>query len=171
VKRRASLGYFGAPLSRQFAVAPGACGGHAAGEEARMEEAEGMRRAGPEDAAAVRDLTRAAYARWVPIVGREPRPMGADYDRAVREHRIDLLDRGGALAALIETVVEADCLLIVNVAVAPDAQGRGLGRKLLAHAESVAVEAGLGRIRLYTNKLMATNLRLYAELGYCIDGE
>ena len=136
-----------------------------------MEETDGMRRAGPDDAAAVRDLTRAAYAKWVPIVGREPRPMGADYDRAVREHRIDLVDRAGALVALIETVVEADCLLIVNVAVTPDGQGRGLGRKLLAHAEKIAVEAGLGRVRLYTNKLMATNLRLYAELGYGIDGE
>ena len=43
-------------------------------------------RARPEDAPAIRDLTRAAYAKWVPVIGREPKPMGADYDLAVRAH-------------------------------------------------------------------------------------
>ena len=130
-----------------------------------------MRRAGAGDADAVRALTRAAYAKWVPVVGREPRPMGADYARAVCDHRIDLLYLDGVLVALIETVDEADCLLIENVAVAPDHQGRGLGRHLLAHAETIAAAAGHGRIRLYTNQLMATNLSLYARLGYGVDGE
>lgn len=130
-----------------------------------------LRRAGVEDAPAIRALTREAYAPWVPVVGREPRPMGADYDKAVRDHRIDLLCLDGALAALIETVEEPGCLLIVNVAVAPDRQGRGLGRHLLAHAETLAAAAGLGRIRLYTNQLMASNRRLYAALGYGEDGE
>jgi hypothetical protein len=40
----------------------------------------------PEDAARVRDLTRAAYAKWVALIGREPLPMQADYQRAVAEH-------------------------------------------------------------------------------------
>lgn len=37
-----------------------------------------MRTALPEDAIAIRALVRAAYARWVPVIGREPRPMQAD---------------------------------------------------------------------------------------------
>lgn len=130
-----------------------------------------LRRGEAADAAAIRDLTRAAYARWVPIVGREPRPMTADYDRAVRDHRFDLLYSDGALAALIETAEEPDCLLVVNVAVATAFQGRGFGRHLLAHAEQLAAASGRGRIRLYTNQLMAANLRLYAALGYGVDGE
>ena len=43
-----------------------------------------LRRATPSDAAAIRDLTREAYAKWVPLIGREPKPMTADYDAAPR---------------------------------------------------------------------------------------
>ena len=43
------------------------------------------------DALPIRELTRNAYARWVPVIGREPKPMTADYAEAVRKHRIDLL--------------------------------------------------------------------------------
>ena len=102
-----------------------------------------------EDAARIRDLTRAAYAKWVALIGREPLPMQADYDRAVREHAIDLLTVDGALAGLIETIVRPDHLWIENVAVAPDRQGRGYGRLLLAHAETRAAEAGRGEVRLH----------------------
>ncbi len=78
-----------------------------------------LRRAEAGDAAAVRELTRQAYAKWVPVIGREPKPMQADYDEAVRNHRIDLLHVDGKLAALIETIDEPDHLLVENVAVAP----------------------------------------------------
>src|SRR5579863_6465755 len=100
-----------------------------------------IRPAALQDAARIRDLTRTAYAKWVGLIGREPLPMQADYDRAVREHSIDLLTVAGALVGLIETIVRPDHLWIENVAVAPDCQGRGYGRLLLAHAETQAVEA------------------------------
>ncbi len=128
-----------------------------------------IRPAALQDAASIRDLTRAAYAKWVALIGREPLPMLADYDRAVREHAIDLLTVGGALAGLIETILRPDHLWIENVAVAPDRQGRGYGRLLLAHAEARTAEAGRGEIRLQTNAAFAANLALYARLGYAID--
>jgi len=135
------------------------------------EPIEGLRRAVASDAPAICALTRLAYAKWVPVAGREPLPMRADYEAAVRDHRIDLLFRDGELAALIETVAEADHLLIENVAVAPAFQGRGLGRTLLAHAERLALEFGYAELRLYTNKLFAANITLYLRLGYRIDRE
>jgi hypothetical protein len=48
--------------------------------------------------------TNASGLRQVPIVGREPMPMTADYAEAVRKHRFDLLYVEGKLAALIETI-------------------------------------------------------------------
>jgi ribosomal protein S18 acetylase RimI-like enzyme len=119
-----------------------------------------LRRAVAEDAAAVRALTRAAYAKWVPLIGREPKPMQADYERAVCEHRIDLALRADELAGLIE-----------NVAVAPAFQGKGVGRRLMAHAERLAVELGRTELRLYTNARFTENVALYRRLGYRIDRE
>ncbi len=130
-----------------------------------------LRRAAAADAAAVRALTRQAYAKWVPLIGREPKPMQAYYDRAVHEHRIDLPLLDGVLAGLIETIEQPDHLLIENVAVAPAFQGRGLGRRLMAHAERLAAEQGHAELRLYTNARFAENVALYRRLGYRIDRE
>lgn len=131
----------------------------------------GLRRATPADAAAVRDLTRSAYAKWVPVIGREPRPMTADYGTAVRDHIVDMLCLDGKTVALIEMRPEADHLLIVNVAVSPADQGRGYGRALLAHAEERACSLGLKEVQLYTNGSFTRNLRLYERVGYKVDRE
>ena len=125
-----------------------------------------MRTALPEDAAAIRALVRAAYAKWVPIIGREPRPMTADYDAAIHDHRFDLIEEAGQLIALIETEARPDHLWIENLAVLPEAQGRGFGRQLLTHADMLALDAGFTELRLLTNGRMATNRALYRSHGY-----
>ena len=130
-----------------------------------------IRRATAEDAAAIRALTRAAYAKWVAVIGREPVPMTADYDQAVREHRIDLLFEGEELAALVEIIDRGDHLLIENLAVAPHAQRRGHGKRLLAHAEALAAELARPLLRLYTNPRFAGNVDLYARAGFAVDRE
>ncbi len=136
-----------------------------------MNEALSLLMATAEDVGAIRSLTREAYSKWVPVIGREPLPMTADYAEAVKEHLIDLLYLDGKLAGLIEMIPKADHLLIENVAVSPTFQGRGLGRKLLTHAERVAASLGHSLIKLYTNKLFAENLRFYQKLGYVVDRE
>lgn len=130
-----------------------------------------LRRAMPADAATIRDLTRAAYAKWVPVLGREPKPMTADYDVAVRDHVVDVLRLDGEAAALIEMEPEDDHLLVVNVAVSPNHQGRGYGRALLAHAEEFALSLGLKELRLYTSVHLTENVKLYERVGYKVDRE
>jgi ribosomal protein S18 acetylase RimI-like enzyme len=127
--------------------------------------------ASPEQAPEIRDLTVRAYAKWVPVTPRKPRPMTADYNTSVQENRFDLLYEDGKLIGLIETVEQDDEMMIVNVAIDPDHQGRGFGTQLMKHAEQRAKASALRATRLYTNKLMTENIVLYERLGYRFEKE
>ncbi len=128
-----------------------------------------IRQAGPADAAAVRALTRQAYGKWVPVIGREPKPMLADFDVAVGEHQVALLERSGVLLGLVEVIAEADHLLVENLAIHPEHQRQGLGRRLLAHAEALGLAQGFSEARLYTNQAFAGNVALYQSAGWAVE--
>jgi GNAT superfamily N-acetyltransferase len=57
-------------------------------------------------------------------------------------------------------------LLIENIAVRPDQQGKGIGGKLLLHAEGLGRSLGLNDTQLYTNAAFASNLSFYSRRGY-----
>ena len=122
----------------------------------------------PQDAGPIRDFVRATYAKWVPLMGREPLPMTADYDLALQKHRFLMAMQGDTLAALIETAREADHLWVENIAVRSDLQGRGLGRRLLGMAEDQARAAGLPQVRLLTNAALVSNVQFYQRYGFAI---
>lgn len=130
-----------------------------------------FRDASPADAATVAAITYAAYAKWVPVIGRKPKPMLADYDAAIRDHIVELASLDGKIVGLIELIPAADHLLLENIAIDPAAQGRGIGRRLMERVEQRAIEMGLPMVRLYTNKAFATNLDFYRRLGYAIERE
>ena len=76
-----------------------------------------LRPAEPHEAAALAAVVRAAYAKWIPVIGREPLPMQADYARALRQNQIDVLAEDGRIVGLVETIGRADHIWIENVAV------------------------------------------------------
>jgi GNAT superfamily N-acetyltransferase len=125
-----------------------------------------LRRAVPADAGAIRALVTAAYSKWIPLIGRKPKPMLADYDAAVRVSLFWLLEETGDLTALLELVPHVDHLLVENIAVSPDYQRRNLGSDLMAFAETQARALGLHELRLFTNERFTGNLELYTRLGY-----
>lgn len=127
-----------------------------------------LRRAGPADAAAIRALAERAYGKWVPVIGRPPRPMVADYAEMLEDHRIDLHEIDGRLVGSIATKLHDTFMFIESVAVDPHWQGQGIGRALLAHAEELTREAGLPEIRLLTNARMQANAALYRQMGYVL---
>jgi ribosomal protein S18 acetylase RimI-like enzyme len=130
-----------------------------------------FRLANAKDIERIRALTLRAYEKWVSITPRKPRPMTADYNASFLINRFDLLLDNGVLVGLVETVRQGDELMIINVAVEPTHQGRGLGRRLMAQAEALAQAASLLATRLYTNKLMIENIALYEKLGYQLEKE
>lgn len=120
----------------------------------------------PADATAVRALVRDAYAPYVPRMGMEPGPMNADYVRAIADGDVHVLRSGDEIVAVVVLRGADDHLLIENIAVAPDRQGRGLGREILAWAESQAVARGADEVRLYTHETMVENLAFYQRHGF-----
>jgi GNAT superfamily N-acetyltransferase len=125
-----------------------------------------FRRATASDAVTVRDITRAAYTKWVAAIGREPKPMTANYEEAVRHHVIDLLEEEGRPIALIEVIPGPSHLLIENIAVLPERHGEGIGGVLLTQAETIARSRGVNELRLYTNAKFVSNLSFYAHRGF-----
>lgn len=71
--------------------------------------------------------------------------------------------RDGRLVGALSCREADGVLLIGRIAIAPDMQGEGIGRRLLSHAEaaSAATEA-----ELFTGSLSEANLRLYRSCGY-----
>ena len=127
---------------------------------------EKLRLATAADAPAVTACVVAAYQHYVARIGKPPGPMLADYDEVLRTHRVFVLEREGAIVALAVLIVEHGRALLDNVAVLPQFQGRGFGRRLISHAEEEARRLGFGAIELYTHELMTENIALYQRLGY-----
>ncbi len=125
-----------------------------------------MRRARAEEAAALSALTERAYADYVPLLGRRPAPMDDDFDARVAAGEAFVLERDGAVAALVILEDAPDHLWIESLAVDPALHGQGLGRALLAFAEAEARRRGFAELRLLTNEAMTRNLALYARAGF-----
>jgi GNAT superfamily N-acetyltransferase len=125
-----------------------------------------LRPATPNDLTRVQEIVRAAYTHYIARIGREPGPMLDDYAALIDAGQVSVLEHDGAVQGVLVLIPLDDAMLLDNVAIAPAAQGKGLGRVLLDHAEQVARDAGFRTIRLYTNEAMTENLKIYPARGY-----
>lgn len=121
----------------------------------------------PEDAGEVLTVQRAAFVSEAQIYGSADMPP---LTQTLDELRAELAECGGFVAradgrlvGAIRTRETPELLLIGRIAIAPDMQGEGIGRALLAAVEAAsdAPEA-----ELFTGNLSEANLRLYQDCGY-----
>jgi ribosomal protein S18 acetylase RimI-like enzyme len=119
-----------------------------------------------QEAGAVTMLVREAYAKYVGRIGREPAPMLVDYEAAIMARETWVLVEGDETSGILVMRPENDHLFVETVAVRPDRQGSGLGRRLMAFVEEAARDRGLREIQLYTNEKMEENLPFYRSLGF-----
>ncbi len=130
-----------------------------------------IRLAEPADQAAIETIVRAAYAVYIPRIGKPPGPMLDDYAQLIADGAVSVIEEaGGEIAALIVLMPKPDHLLLDNIAVRPDRQGRGFGRALIEHAEREANRLGFPEIRLYTHEKMTENIALYTRIGFVETG-
>jgi ribosomal protein S18 acetylase RimI-like enzyme len=119
-----------------------------------------------DDLRAVETVVRAAYSHYVVRIGREPGPMLDDYAALIGKGHVHVIEHDDMVKGVLVLIPEEHAMLLDNVAVSPDAQGLGLGRKMLEFAERAALAAGCRSIRLYTNEAMTENIGLYTRIGY-----
>ena len=135
-----------------------------------------IRLAEAHDVKAAQQVLRAAFTPLIARIGQKPAPMLADLEAAQAAGQLWLAGEGQAIAAVmvcfakgvtLENAAPENAMLELDIlAVAPEAQGLGMGAAMVAHAETLAQERGLGAVTLYTNAAMERAQRLYARLGF-----
>jgi ribosomal protein S18 acetylase RimI-like enzyme len=125
-----------------------------------------LRRATLADLSDIKTCARAAYARYVPLIGREPAPMVADFGGQIARNWVWVAPHTAGLAGYIVFFPIGDDMFLENVAVHPDWSGQGIGRQLITLCEDTARAKGLRAVTLYTNAAMVANIALYPRLGY-----
>jgi len=118
------------------------------------------------DAARLAQIARAAYAKYIPRMGREPAPMSADYGGAIAAGHMVVAEIDGAVAGYLIGLPDRDGYFIENIAVDPAFQGAGLGGALLRHAVTEARRFALSSLWLYTNAAMTENQAIYTRFGF-----
>jgi len=118
------------------------------------------------DASAMKSCVEAAYQHYIPRIGKPPGPMLNDYSEVIRQHQTFVAEQNGQVIGVVVLIQRDAGMLLDNIAVHPDHQGRGLGRRLVEFAESETRKQGYSHLDLYTHELMTENIQIYNRLGY-----
>ena len=83
-----------------------------------------------------------------------------------KEERLFLAFDGGDLVGCIFAKPRADHAYVGKMAVQPERQGQGIGRRLMQAAEGFARDAGLAALELQTRIELTENHEAFAALGF-----
>ena len=131
-----------------------------------MASAPAIRPARAGEAAVLAAIIDAAYRHYIPRIGKPPGPMSDDYAARIAAGQAWVLEDDGQAAGILVLEDQPDALLLDNVAILPDRQGRGLGGLLIRFAQTEARRRGHDLLRLYTHVLMTENIALYKRFGF-----
>ncbi|MCR6478902.1 GNAT family N-acetyltransferase [Variovorax sp. ZS18.2.2] len=125
-----------------------------------------LRRADASDAPSVTACAVEAFRHYTPRLGVVPTAMSRDYGAIIANAQVWVATQQDEVIAALVLDVTDEGFLIDVIAVLPQHQGTGVGRALLALAESEARRQGHASIYLFTNEKMTENRALYERIGY-----
>lgn len=118
------------------------------------------------DAGALSAVEKAAYEPYVERMGEQLPPMTSNFAELAQTGRVWVAEMDGAVVGFAVVHVQAEYVLLENVAVSPQARGRRIGARLLEFTEQHAKAYGREQVKLYTNEAMSENIGYYARHGY-----
>ncbi len=124
------------------------------------------RTAQPSDALAIRICIEAAYQHYIARMGKPPGPMLDDYANVIQQHKVSVVEEEGKIVGVLVLIQTESGMLLDNVAVHPEHQGKGLGHRLIELAESETRNQGYAHLDLYTHECMTENIEMYKRIGY-----
>ena len=129
-----------------------------------------LRRAVPQDAAAIATILREAFAEfkndYTPEAFEIVTPAAEEIVSRFTEGPIWVAILDEKIVGTVSVVPEPDWLYIRSMAVAPQAQGKGIALKLLDVVENYGLEKGFRTLFLYTTGFSRDAISLYKKYGF-----
>lgn len=127
-----------------------------------------LRLAQAADSGQLAEIARAAYGKYLDMVDEPPAPILLDYDRVAAVGRTHVAHVGGRILGMVTVEPDGRWLILRNLAVRPDLQGQGIGKRLVTLVEDMARSSGRDGVRLWTRAEMTDNVAFYQALGYVL---
>ncbi len=125
-----------------------------------------LRPAEPRDAARLKQLAGQAYRIHAAVLPRPPQAVTDDYAALIADDAVYVAEADSDLAGLIVLLPLHNALLLHAVAVAPEAQRRGIGGLLLRYAIEHARGQGLGAVEASVEKALLPLLGWFGRFGF-----
>ncbi|MEM8950829.1 MAG: GNAT family N-acetyltransferase [Pseudomonadota bacterium] len=125
-----------------------------------------IQQAKPHDVGDIKRIAQAAYHAYVVRLGKPPAPMVADFAVHIDRDWVIVFEQDGHVRGYAILVTSGQGVLLDNIAVDPASQRSGIGDALVRAVERRAIELGHEALDLYTNVVMADNIRWYQKLGF-----
>ena len=124
-----------------------------------------IRRAEVGDADGLSRCFEAAYAEYAARISDLP-PMAENCAEEIADHLVWVAEADGMIIGGLVLIPGDGVMTLANVAVHPTGRGTGIGRRLMAIAETEAKDRGYDQMRLNTHAEMPENVALYARNGW-----
>lgn len=128
-----------------------------------------LRAAQMEDAAAIEAVTRAAYERRAERVPpyKALSETAEDVERHIRRGGAVIVEQDGVVVGAVRTREKRPgALLLYRLAVHPDHQRQGIGRRLMSAVEGVARSGRYEEVHLHARHTCPDLIATYERLGY-----
>jgi GNAT superfamily N-acetyltransferase len=135
-------------------------------ESAKVE----IRRAQPEDAAAIAGILHESFVEFRPLYTAEgfaaTTPDANGVCTRMKEGPVWVALLNGSPIGTIAALLQAESLYVRGLAVVPAARGSGVAENLLAEIERYAAHTGCRRLFLSTTPFLSAAIRLYEKWGF-----